>query len=295
MKPETCLPARKNIPLARQNQNVLPARHRMWYYYTLKWHGSIKSMAEALSDIAYRLISKKLMAGELTAGQKLSEQTIATECGISRTPVREAVRRLTEEGVLYQIPSSGTYVARPDRRQLIDAFEVRMALECFALDRVIRNLTKENRQELRRSCDVMHETAVHLRANGNRLLDDRPLAAFLTADLSFHLLLLKAAGNHLAIKIVTTAYQRNQFFGHYSHRRDLCHVSWAWRQHTEVEQAIRRGDPVAAARLLHAHISWSLTDALTAFDQASSAAARHGRTPGDPIHDTLAQITARFA
>ena len=85
-------------------------------------------MGETLSDVAYRHISKKLVSGELVAGQKLSEQTIAAECGISRTPVREAVRRLTEEGLLYQIPSSGTYVARPDRRQLIDAFDVRMAL-----------------------------------------------------------------------------------------------------------------------------------------------------------------------
>ncbi len=252
-------------------------------------------MAEALSDIAYRHISKKLMAGELRAGQKLSEQTIASECGISRTPVREAVRRLTEEGVLYQVPSSGTYVARPDRRQLIDAFEVRMALECFALDRAIRNLTKENRQELRRVCDVMHETAVGLRSRRRPILDGRPLVAFLTADLSFHLLLLKAAGNHLAIKIVTAAYQRNQFFGHYSHRRDLRHVSWAWRQHAEVERAVRRGDPAAAARWLHAHIAWSLTDALTAFDQATSAAAQAGRAPSDPVHDALSELTARFA
>ncbi len=70
-------------------------------------------VAEALSDIAYRLITKKLMAAELLAGQKISEQSIASECGISRTPVREAVRRLTEEGVLYQVPSSGTARSRP--------------------------------------------------------------------------------------------------------------------------------------------------------------------------------------
>ena len=115
-------------------------------------------MAEALSDIAYRHITKKLVGGELAAGQKLSEQTIGAECGISRTPVREAVRRLTEEGVLYQIPSSGTYVARPDRRQVIDAFEVRMALESFAMERAVRTLTKENRAELRKACETMHAT-----------------------------------------------------------------------------------------------------------------------------------------
>lgn len=253
-------------------------------------------MAEALSDIAYRHITKKLMASELAAGQKISEQLIASECGISRTPVREAVRRLTEEGVLYQIPSSGTYVARLDRRQLIDAYEVRMAIECFALARAIKNLTKENRQELRRACDAMHEIALGLRSRKNPILDGRPLVTFLTADLSFHLLLLKAAGNGLAIKIVTNAYQRNHFFGHYSHRRDLNHVAWAWHQHAEIERAIRRGDPEATVRWMRVHISRSLADALTAYDQAQAAAAHAAdRTPHDPVNDALSQLAARFA
>ena len=90
-------------------------------------------MAETLSDKAYRSITKKLLSAELVPGQKISEQQLASECGISRTPVREAIRRLTEEGVLYQIPSSGTYVSRVDRHHLTDAYEVRMALECFAV------------------------------------------------------------------------------------------------------------------------------------------------------------------
>lgn len=252
-------------------------------------------MAEALSDIAYRHITKKLMSAELAAGQKLSEQTIAAECGISRTPVREAVRRLTEEGLLYQVPSSGTYVARLDRRQLIDAYEVRMAVECFALDRAIKNLTRENRQELRHSCDAMHTIAVSLRHRKNPILDGKPLVTFLTADLSFHLLLLKASGNALALKIVTSAYERNHFFGHYSHRRDLNHVAWAWHHHAEIERAVRRSAPEAACRWLRAHIARSMEDALAAFDLAQVSAARAGRVPSDPVNDALSQITARFA
>lgn len=252
-------------------------------------------MAEALNDIAYRLIIKKLMSAEWVAGQKISEQQIASECGVSRTPVREAVRRLTEEGLLYQIPSSGTYVARIDRRQIVDAYEVRMAIECFAVAHAVRNLTRDNRQELRRFCDAMHDIALKLRHRENPILDGKPLVTFLKADLSFHLLLLKAAGNSLAIKIVTSAYERNHFFGHYSHRRDLNHVAWAWHHHAEIERAIRRGDAEGARRWLQAHIARSMEDALAAFDLAQSAAARAGRVPRDPVNDALAQITARFA
>ncbi len=249
-------------------------------------------VAEALSDIAYRLITKKLMAAELLAGQKISEQSIASECGISRTPVREAVRRLTEEGVLYQVPSSGTYVARLDRRQLIDAYEVRIAIECYAVDHAIKNLTREARQDLRRLCDEMHAVIVKLRSKEQQVLDGPPLVAFLTADLSFHLLLLKASGNRLAIKIVTNAYQRNQFFGHHSHRRDLHHLAWVWMHHAKIERAVRRGDAEGARRWINAHISRSLSDALAAFDLAAAHAAQTGR---DPVEEALDQLSHRFA
>jgi DNA-binding GntR family transcriptional regulator len=249
-------------------------------------------VAEALSDIAYRLITNKLMASELVAGQKISEQRIASECGISRTPVREAIRQLTEEGLLYQVPSSGTYVARPDRRQLIDAYEVRLALECFALDQAVNNLTKETRQELRRLCDEMHAIIRRLRDAQSPTLEGPPLVAFLSDDLSFHLLLMKAAGNRLAIKIVTNAYQRNHFFGHHSHRRDLRHLSWVWRHHAKIERAIRRGDTAAARRWMTAHIARSLSDALAAFDRAASLTAESAR---DPVNDALARLSSRFA
>ncbi len=248
-------------------------------------------MAEALNDIAYRLITKKLMASELVAGQKISEQQIATECGISRTPVREAVRRLTEEGLLYQIPSSGTYVARMDRRQLIDSYEVRMALECFALDHALKNLTKETRQELRRLCDEMHTIVAKLRSKKQKVLDGSPLVKFLSADLSFHLLILKASGNRMAIKIVNNAYQRNQFFGHHSHRRDLNHLSWVWMHHAKIERAIRRGDAEGARRWLHTHIARSLNDALAAYDQSVAAQA----DAVDPVDAALERLSNRFA
>ncbi len=249
-------------------------------------------MADNLSDKAYRLITKKLLSAELAPGNKISEQQLASECGISRTPVREAIRRLTEEGVLYQIPSSGTYVARVDRHHLTDAYEVRMALECFAVERAVKNLTKEARQTLRQLCDEMHATIAGLRKNKQTVLDGPPLVAFLSADLSFHLLLLQAAGNRLALKIVSSAYQRNQFFGHHSHRRDLRHLAWVWMHHAKIERAVRRGDAHGAKRWLKAHITRSLADALAAFDEAAARASESAR---DPVHAALSRLSDRFA
>ena len=63
-----------------------------------------------LDERAYEFVSGLLASGELKPGQKLSEPSLASACGVSRTPMREAVRRLIAEGVLNQVPKSGTYV-----------------------------------------------------------------------------------------------------------------------------------------------------------------------------------------
>ena len=248
-------------------------------------------MTEALCNKAYTHITKLLMTAKLVGGQKISEQSIASACGISRTPVREAIRRLTEEGVLYQVPSIGTFVSRMDRSQLLDAYDVRQVIECHAIERAVRNLTKETRAELRRLCDDMHKIIASLRTQKSPILSGDKLVTFLSDDLTFHLLILSAAGNRLAIKIVTSAYQRNQFFGHYSHKRDLRHLAWVWRHHAKIERALRQGDPDKAAFWLRAHIARSQADALAAFDQAAAMAA----DGHDPVDDALSKLSGRFA
>lgn len=248
-------------------------------------------MAESLSKNVYKYITRKLLACELVSGQKISEKVIAAECGTSRTPVREAIRRLIQEGVLYQIPSIGTFVAHVDRQQILDAYEMRLLIECNAIHKAVRALTKESRLELRRLCDEMRRIIVNLRSNKKGILEGDALVSFLSCDLTFHLLLLKVAGNRLSLQIVTNAYQRNQFFGHYSHKRDLRHLAWVWRHHSKIERALRLGDVSKAEYWMRAHITRSQSDALAAFDQAAANASNGGR---DPVDDALALLIDRF-
>jgi DNA-binding GntR family transcriptional regulator len=232
-----------------------------------------------------------LLSEKLVPGQKISEVQLAKACGISRTPVHEAIRRLTDERVLYQLPSSGTYVAKIDRYQLIDFYEVRLLIECFAIERAARNLTQEARLELRHQCDVMHDIIRSLRGKNQAVLDERPLVDYLSADLAFHLVILKAAGNRFALKIVNTAYQRNLVFGHHSHQRDLRHLAWSWMHHAKIERALRRGDIEGAQRWMRVHISRSMREAIAAFDRTAASAAD---TWGDSVDSALDQLANRF-
>ncbi len=242
-------------------------------------------MGSSLSQIAYRNIRQRLLDASLLAGDKVSEAGIAREIGVSRTPVREAIRRLQEEGVLYQIPSSGTFVAEPNRAQVIEAYEIRLALEGFAVGKATRRMKPGERMELSSLCDKMHAAIKAFRDSGDEVLNGELLKSFLTADLAFHLLLLRAADNQSALKIVADAHVRNRVFGYKTHRRDLHHLAWAWLVHARIARAVRQRDSKRARYWMRRHIHDSLRDALAAFDRQTA-----GRAPGREAQDSLVDV-----
>ena len=223
-------------------------------------------MSTALSAVAYQHLQRKLLRAGLRSGAKLSEHGLARELGISRTPVREAIRRLESEGMLRQVASSGTFVAEPDRAQLIEAYEVRMALEAFAVRRAAERMLPQQILELQRLCDEMRAAITAFRNAGAALMEGAPLRRYLLADLAFHLLLLRAAGNRYALKIFCDVHIHSAIFGYRSHQRDLHHLAYVWLAHARVARAVRRRDAVAAQRVLETHMQASLAAALAAFD-----------------------------
>lgn len=220
-----------------------------------------------LCDKAYNHLSRMLARGELRPEHKLSERSVSLACGVSRIPVREAIRRLVEEGVLYQKSQSGTYVASLDRQQILDAYEVREAIETYQIRKALPRLTDAQKRRLAESCDAQHAIILAFRDSGKSVLSGKQEQAFIAHDFFFHLQLLKAAGNRLAEKIVTTAYRRNRFFGLYSHQRDLDHLAWTWRYHRRMADAILAGDAEKAVFWMRQHILRSKRDALRQFDR----------------------------
>ena len=119
-----------------------------------------------LCDKAYNHLSRMLARGALRPDQKLSERSVSLACGVSRIPVREAIRRLVEEGVLYQKSQSGTYVARLDRQQIVDAYEVREAIETYQLRKAMPRLTDAQKRRLSESCDAQYAIIRAFRESG---------------------------------------------------------------------------------------------------------------------------------
>ena len=91
--------------------------------------GNILAVATTQTEKAYRLLREKLMAGELEPGQRLVNRQLATEFGISVIPLREAISRLASEGLIQQIPGSGSFVRSTDEREMEELITFRACIE----------------------------------------------------------------------------------------------------------------------------------------------------------------------
>jgi len=223
-----------------------------------------------LRDQAYKHIHGKLLAGDLPAGQVLSELSLAREIGISRTPVREAIQRLEHEGVLEQVPRFGTIVRRPERRDLADLYELREALEPYAAAQAAGRLGAQDLATLAKLCDEIGAIAAALKKAARPVPTAAELQRLLSADLCFHMVLLRASGNRRLIKIIADSQMLTRIFGTPRQEHDLAVIERTHRYHCEILNAVklRRGE--RARQLMAEHIHASMREALDHFDRAQS-------------------------
>ena len=226
-----------------------------------------------------------------TPGSKLSEAGLARELNMSRTPVREAIRRLQSQGLLRHVPSKGVYVTQPDRDEVMATFEVRKAMECMAVRKAARMMDIRQQRKLLSLCEQMRNAIHTMRDSRSDILEGEPLRQYLAADLTFHMVILSAARNPLALKIVADSHVRNRVFGCYSHRRDLHNVAWAWLVHARIARALRRRDARAAKHWMSKHISNSCRAALTSQGASMFVKPRYSQAESDisELLNTVAQ------
>ena len=109
-----------------------------------------KSKAEYLGEVerVYRLLKSWLVEAQLAPGEVLSEVDLASRCRTSRTPVRESFSRLAQDGWLKRIPRKGYLVAPISIREIVELYEYRKVLECFAAERVAQSASPQVIEEL---------------------------------------------------------------------------------------------------------------------------------------------------
>ena len=216
---------------------------------------------------AYLLIQKKIASGELSAGSLISELALSKELGSSRTPVREAAGQLLAEGLLELSPGGGIVVTQLTRQGIIDLYELREALEVFAVGRAARNnMRPADRERLESLIEETQILLKELKASGKQELSAEQMRRFSVSDLGFHALLIRMAANVRILKVVNDTRLMMRIFSiqRSGHKRD--ELERIYKQHRDILKAVVEQDAERAQKLLSEHIQASASERLEGFD-----------------------------
>jgi DNA-binding GntR family transcriptional regulator len=238
---------------------------------------------------AYQHIQRKILCGELPAGHVISENTLAREIGMSRTPIREAIRQLDQEGVLKQVPRYGTVVQRLSRRDLTELYELREALEPFAVAQAAGRVRPEDLRLLEKLCDEIKAIADAMQKAKRDTPDVAMMRRLLSADLGFHLVLLRSSGNRRMMKIVGDSRLLTGIFGTPRQAHHLDVILATHRFHLRILKAVRTGDAEKASTAMATHIRASRDESLAHFDRTQPEATPQD-TPLTLPDDVLADL-----
>lgn len=112
-----------------------------------------------LRDVVFHTLRRAILTGQLKPGERLMEVHLANKLGVSRTPIREAIRKLELEGLVTMIPRRGAEVAQITEKSLKDVLEVRRALDVLSVELACERITKEEMEELYRACQEFEKAA----------------------------------------------------------------------------------------------------------------------------------------
>jgi len=122
--------------------------------------GSIVNKQKYLRDHIFEKLQQAIYSGKLKSGERLTEKKIAEELGVSRTPVREALYRLTSLGLIKMIPHRGFLISRWSSKEIEDVIELRSVLEAFAVRLAIRYILKKEIDELKDLINKMEKAVL---------------------------------------------------------------------------------------------------------------------------------------
>ena len=196
------------------------------------------------SDRAYAVIRDMILSGEMASGAQLGEEALAEKCGVSRTPVRDALRRLESEMLVARSDTQRTFVAEWSLHDVRDAFDLRAMLEGFAARRAAERMTDELLERLR-DANVQIAQAI---------AQSRPdVPGFIEGNRVFHAAILDAAGSRrLVAQLGALVEQPVVWRTAHHYGPDALHRSWS--EHEELIAAFARQDGAWAEAIMASHI-----------------------------------------
>ncbi len=195
-----------------------------------------------LREVVFNTLRQAIIQGEFQPGERLMEVTLANKLGVSRTPVREAIRMLELEGLVVMIPRKGAEVANITVKDLKDALEVRMAMEALSVKLACERIDEAGKEELKDACMKFKEA-----------INSKLVPAIVEGDEAFHNTIYKISQNQKLINIAQNL--REQVYRYrVEYVKDFSYHEKLIREHDLITMAILKGDKEAAEKIMNEHI-----------------------------------------
>jgi DNA-binding GntR family transcriptional regulator len=210
-----------------------------------------------LHEEAVERLRDMIVQGRLNPGDRLNERLLCEELGISRTPLREAIKLLATEGLVDLLPNRGAVVSPLEPARLSDTFKVMGALEGLAGELACRHATPRHIAEIR----ALHAEMLDMYARGD-------LAGYFRHNQAIHLKIVEASGN---ATLANTYRQLNANVRRARYMANLSKERWdeAVREHEQMLAALEARDVTRLKRLLQDHLANKLASVLMAFEKVA--------------------------
>lgn len=196
-----------------------------------------------LREGVYKELKFQILTGKITPGTRMMEVELAEEMGVSRTPIREAIRKLEKEGLVSIEPRKGAYATDISVNDMVDTLEVRENLEGLAAALAARKMTKEQLEELSRICEGY-----------NGAIKNNETEKIIHYDEMFHKYIVTCTGNKILIKLSETVNEHVLRF-RYLYYNDFSRYKNMPAEHMQIIEAIKSGSGPNARDVAGKHIN----------------------------------------
>ena len=195
-----------------------------------------------LRDVVFNTLRQAILRGELKPGERLMEIALSQRLGVSRTPVREAIRMLEQEGLVIMIPRKGAQVAEISEKDLKDVLEVRLGLEELAVRIACQRITEEELEELERAVKEFEEA-----------MKEDDLGVLAAADVKVHEVIYGSTHNKRLVQIISNI--REQMYRYrMEYLKDKRMYKLLIDEHDAIRKAIKKKDKEKAGMVMKTHI-----------------------------------------
>lgn len=195
-----------------------------------------------LRDVVFKTLRQAILTGELAPGERLMEVHLADRLGVSRTPIREAIRKLELEGLVIMVPRKGAMVAQISKENLKDVLEVRAALEKLAVELACERITQEGIIDLKIACEYF--------AQMTRTGDVTRISK---ADEALHNVIVKATGNQRLEQMISNLSEQMYRY-RFEYLKESKYHTPLIEEHRVLYEAIKERNKEKASAQIVTHI-----------------------------------------